>query len=505
MTTASQLPDLVKDLNTDSYTQSDVYQLAKGDLDFFAGLALPLVTEYDYPQEFKVIWEILIDLAYRPRDFTKVALGLPRGFGKTSLVKLFALYCVLYTDKQFITVVGSASTTAENILADIADMLDDPNIKAVYGDWRMGMEKDTQDTKKFGFRGRNIILKALGQGGSATRGLNIKNQRPDVMIFDDIQTRSDADSETVSLALETWMIGTAMKAASHKGCLYIFIANMYPTPWSLLRRLKTNPEWIKFIAGGILADGTSLWEALKPLTQLLTEFRNDLNSGHPEIFYSEVLNDENANVNVNIDLSRIPAYPFDDDEYSIGNFIVIDPSNDKANSDAVSIGLFQVIDGKPVIREILEGRFSPGDTIKQTLAMAVRTGTTLILIEGNAYQYSLCYWFGQAQMAMGLYEINAVPIYSGSRSKNSRILDMFKSLIAGEIIIHPSCMAQVANQIVHFNALKTNNTDGILDLLCYATRVLTEFPGLITILNPLAPSNTESLPGVLALEETCIF
>ena len=497
-------PSLDADLASGAYNQQDAYELAKIDMDFLAGVALPHITEYAFPPIFLAIWAMLLTYVYRLRDFTKIAIGLPRGFGKTSVLKLFCLFCILYTNKKFLLVFGPTAGHAENTLSDIVDMLDEPNVKAIYGDWRVGLEKDTQAVKKFGFRGRNIILAALGQGGSV-RGLNIKNSRPDVMIFDDIQSQEDSESPTISAAMERWMLGTAMKAASHKGCLYIFVANMYATEWSLLKRLKRNPEWLKFIAGGILADGTSLWEALKPLSQLLAEFRNDLMSGHPEIFYSEVLNDENASVNTHMDLSKMPVYPYDSDEPSAGNFIVIDPSNDKVNSDAVSIGLFHVIDGKAVVRRIIEGRFSPGETIKQTLTLAIETGTSLIVIEGNAYQYSLCYWFKYFQDQLGLYEINAVPIYSGTRSKNSRILDMFKALLSGELPIHPECLAQVAHQIIHFNALKTNNVDGILDLLTYATRVLTEYPHFIVINNPFGELANGNIPGVLEIHETCLF
>jgi len=494
---------LTKDLQASSFEHTQVYELAKKDLDFLAGLALPHVTEYEYPVVFLELWKLLLTLVSIQREFPKVAVGLPRGFGKTSVVKLFILFCILFTEKKFILVFGDTAEHAENIIADVIDMLDEPNIKAVFGDWRIGVERDTLGVKKFGFRGRNIILAALGQGGSV-RGLNIKNSRPDVEIFDDIQTREDSDSKVLSEAIHRWMIGTAMKAASHKGCLYLFIANMYPTEGSLLRKLKHNSEWIKFIAGGILADGTSLWEALKPIKQLLTEFQNDLNSGHPEIFYSEVLNDENASVNSNIDLGKIPPYPFTSDDLPAGCFIVIDPSNDKVNSDAVSIGLFQIIEGKPVAREILEGRFSPGDTIKNAIKLALKYGCALIVIEGNAYQYSLCYWFGVIAEQLGLTELMCLPIYSGSRAKNSRILDMFKALIAQELLIHPDCFSQVSHQIIHFNALKTNNTDGILDLLTYAIRVLSEMPHFIAINNPLDALNT-SFPEVAPMEETCAF
>ncbi len=350
-------------------------------------------------------------------------------------------------------------------------MLNEENIKKVFGLWNLGAETDRQDLKKFGFRGRNIILMAAG-ADSGIRGITLKNERPDVMIFDDIQSREDANSQTVSDNLETWMFGTAMKAKSPHGCMFLFIANMYPTKFSILRKLKQNPKWIKFIAGGILADGTSLWEELQPIKQLLQEFENDLLSGHPEIFYSEVLNDENASVNNLIDISKLPIYPFKDDDISAGSFILIDPATDKPGSDAVSIGHFEIHNTLPVLRHLVEGRLSPGDTIRESLKLALTHGTRLIAIESNAYQYTLNYWFAFICTQMGIIGIEPVEVYSGGYSKNSRILGMFKGLQAGEIYYHPSTAAMVNLQVTQFNALKRDNTDGILDLLTYAPKVI---------------------------------
>ena len=248
------------------------------------------------------------------------------------------MYCILFTKKEFILLVGGTQTKANNVLLDIFSMLSEKNIVTIFGDWKIGIEEiDRQDTKKFGFRGRSIIVMAAGAGADI-RGITLNNKRPDIMIFDDIQTRIEADSEIVSSNLETWLYGTAMKAKSPEGCLFIFIANMYPTKWSLLRRIKHNPQWVKFIAGGILADGTSLWEELQPIKQLLKEYDNDLSAGKPEIFFAEVLNDETATVNTQLNLENLPEYPFIDGEISIGNFIVIDPATDKPGADDVSIG-----------------------------------------------------------------------------------------------------------------------------------------------------------------------
>ena len=478
-------------------------EAARQDLNFLAGLAMPENFKYFFPAVFVTVWLWLIDWISKPRTFPKLALGLPRGFGKTTVIKLFILFCILFTRRKFILIISASADLAENILADVADMLDNDNIKKIFGDWRLGMEKDTQALKKFGFRGRNIIIRAAG-AGTSIRGIVLKNERPDVMIFEDIQTREQADSQIESEKLEKWMIGTAMKTKSPFGCLYIFVANMYPTRWSILRKLKQNPEWTKFIVGGILSDGTSLWEELHPINQLLDEFENDLQSGHPEIFYSEVLNDENASVNNLLDLSKLPPYPFNDGDISGGNFIVIDPATGKAGGDAVSIGYFEVFDGIPVAMELYEDRYSPGDTIKKALDICFRKNCRLIAIESNAYQATLCYWFQFVCTQLSITGIEAVEIYSGSFSKNSRIMEMFKSWMKKELYVHPLYFAMVALQVTQFNPLKRDNIDGLLDLLTYAPKVLIEFSEFIVSQSLIIDQEYSSQRPCEALEN-CSF
>jgi hypothetical protein len=464
-----------------SFNSSEVEKLSKESLDFLAALAMPTVFRYLFPPLFKAAWEWLISYIHKERDFSQLVLGLPRGFAKTTFVKIFLLYVILFTRRQFILVCANSVPKAVAILADVMDFLNEPNIKKVFGDWSVGVETDQQVLKKFGFRGRNIIL-AAGTVESV-RGLNIKHQRPDVMLFDDIQSRQDAESEIISKQIETDMIGTAMKAKSPHGCLFIFVGNMYPTKWSILKRLKHNPSWFKFIVGGILATGESLWEELQPIKQLLQEYENDLSMGRPEIFFAEVLNDENASVNNLVDLTKLPTYTIPDDEIHQGNFIVIDPATDKANADAVSITYFEIHQSVPVAKKIIEGRLSPGDTIAEALKIALSKNCRVVAIESNAYQYSLNYWFQFICAQQGIIGIEAVEIYSGSYSKNSRILTMFKQLLAGEILVHPSCQAQVNLQVSQFNPIKRDNVDGILDCLTYAPKVIELYGHLISASN----------------------
>lgn len=452
-------------------SSQDVQETAKLSLDFLAALAMPLIYKYAFPAVFLALWNWLTEYASKIRDFSQLALGLPRGFGKTAVIKLFILFCILFAKKKFILIICETEAKAINILSDIIDMLEEPNIKAVFGDWKLGCEVDTQKFKKFGFRGRDIVLLAAG-ALSGIRGITVKNERPDLIIFDDIQSREVADSQVQSEALLRWMIGTAMKAKSPHGCMFLFVANMYPTKWSILRQLKENPTWIKFIAGGILEDGTSLWEDLQPIEQLIREFKNDISIGRPDIFYAEVLNDETASANNLIDLALLPELPYSDGDISSGNFVIIDPSRNKKNSDATAIGYFEMFQALPCMRGLVNEKLSPLETIEKALAFCFKYNCRLIAIESVAYQGTLKFWFDYVCNQRGIIGIECVEIYPGSLSKTSRIIQMLKGYARGEIFVDPDVRPEVHMQIIQFNPLKEDNVDDILDVMTYPPKVI---------------------------------
>lgn len=466
-----------------AFKQNEVHDLAKNSLDFLAALALPNVFRYFFPDMYQAAWKWLLNFIYRQRDFSQLALGLPRGFAKTTFVKIFLLYVILFTTRKFILICAENTPKAINILSDVMDMLDEQNVKKVFGDWRLGASTDQAAKKVFGFRGRTITFVAATV--DTVRGLNLKNERPDVMVFDDIQSRKQAESQTESDSIEREMIGTAMKAKSPHGCIFIFVGNMYPTKHSILRKLKKNPNWLKFIVGAINAKGESIWEELQPIAQLMKELENDMAAGHPEIFVSEVLNDENAQANNLIDLSALPAFPVSDGDIPAGNFIVIDPSGDKHTSDAVSLGYFEIHNALPVMMEHIEDRLSPLATIHAALKLCMKHNCNLVAVEGTAYQSSLNYWFTFVCEQMNISNIQAVEVYPGSLSKHTRISHMLLAYGRGEIFVHPNSQAAVHLQITSYNPLKRDNVDGLLDVLTYATPVVEMYGGLIQSMSPV--------------------
>jgi hypothetical protein len=462
--------------------RASITEASRQSLDFLAALILTDIYEYGYPPLFQAIWQLICTEAMQRSGKPKYAFGIPRGFSKTLVLKLYVVWLVLFSDRRFILVVCNTAKLAENFLSDVADMLNNLNIVNIFGRWDSTIEQDTLAFKKFAFRGRNIVLAALG-AGSSLRGLNLKFVRPDCVIMDDLQNRDQASSPDLAKELLIWMLGTLMKACHPHRCIFIFVGNMYPFEGSILRKLKMSPEWISFITGAILADGESLWPEHRSTEDLLAELRSDTDMGHPQIFYSEVMNDEESGTVSGIDISKIPLADQTLDSYQAqGGCIIIDPSLGKKKGDDLGIAAFLIYDGIPVMRECISMKMDPGQTIQKATFLALKYNIQLIICEGGAYQATLIFWFNQIYAQLGITGIQVGEITTGGMQKNARIRDGLKLLLSGKILLHKDVRSAVIYQITQWNPLKSNNKDELLDLIAYiykAMEIHTEYMPLL--------------------------
>jgi len=476
--------DLLQPITVDPQQARDK---ASQDMNFLAVLCLFDIMKFLFPPMFLAMWELCVSKLNLYRDFSKIALGIPRGFAKTTFVKLLAVFAVLFTRKHFILVVSFAEEHAISVINDVCKMLSSPNIRLLFGDWDLNVETNQKHLKIFKFRGKTIILKAVGAKGGI-RGVNEAHHRPDLIIFEDYQKKEESENEELSKLLYQSMIGTVMKTKSPFGCLYLYVANMYPTPGAILKKLKLNSDWISLIVGGIRADGSSLWEELHPITQLLDEYESDLKANCPEVFLSEVLNDETAGIKSGIDITKLPQFPFDLDELPQGRAIVIDPALDNANSDYNGVGLVGTFDGMGCLEKVKLGKFNPLVLIKEALLMGMDNGARLICVENVAYQASLLFWFNQVCLDNGIEGFHFMPLQIGASSKNAKIIAALRKWqgekqTTGEykstLHVKPEVRPLIINEIIKFNPLKKNNQDTCLDLLTFVDKVIEQYGDLM--------------------------
>lgn len=504
-----------------SFNRLDLIKSAEFDLDLFASLLLGDSFTHKFSQVHYAYWDMLLRSAISGKVDIRYALGLPRGFAKTTLIKLFVVWCFLYTDRQFIIVVSSSQGLAENVVSDIADFLDTENVRAVWGNWRLGQETDRQDKKKFKFLGKDRILVALG-AESSMRGMNIKNERPDLIVLEDAQNKESAESPTRNDAFLSWFLGTLIKARSYKRSMIVFIGNMY-NEICILNQLKGNTQWLSFVAPGILYNRESLWPEFRSFESLMDEFQHDLSMGKPEIFLAEVMNDPTATAASSFDASAVPLYPFGLEEIPDGAFLTVDPATGKdailADPGQKTVGkkagnmtaicLNHVIDGKCVTRRIYAGLWDDEKTVTRSIEIALEEGCSLIIVEAVAYQAILQNKFVRALTAKNILGISVKPILPKGISKNNRIAAYLGRLIPKgskkpDQFIHPEARVQIFFQASRWKQLKKDNDDDSLDAAAYGDIALQEHWQEITYRSQVWDQESKDV-RVWETEETCAF
>jgi hypothetical protein len=250
-----------------------------------------------------------------------------------------------------------------------------------------------------------------------------------------------------------------------------------------LDKLRTNSKWTSFVVGGLLSDGTSLWEDLRPAEELLEEYQSDLEMGHPEIFVSEILNSTDLLPSSGLDINKIPLLPDYYEELlrtneAEGSFIIIDPSSGKKTGDDCTINHYSIVDSKPIFDALLHGTFTPLETIKQAIDLGIKNNTRLIGVEGVAYQSTLLFWFNHVCEAEGITGFEFVELSPKGQAKNNRIKKGLLQLLAGDIYLAPQVRAKVLLQAIEWNPLKINNVDDIIDPIGYVEEMVRDYGAL---------------------------
>lgn len=493
---------LEEEHNLAAYHSDDIINLASHDIDMLAGLALPEILTLLFPPVFVAIWQLMTESALVKRKDTQLAIGLPRGLGKTTLLKLYMLWLVLYSSKRFILVTALNQGKAQKILADVKRLFSSPNIRALFGNILADCETNNADSIIFTFRGRLITIQALGAGGDP-RGSNVGFARPDVVISDDIQSRENAFSPVQAKHLNDWYQSDLLLSKSELGCLFVYIGNMYPTDGCLLKIFRDSPDWISFIAGAILSDGNSIWEEFKSTESIMADFAKAIRAGTTAIFFSEILNDSTASGNVLFDPAKLLIATADLRTMDEGKFIVIDPAGNNANSNDTAIGVGVIHDGVPYLAKVVRGVFSPLETITTAIELAAEVGAGVITVENYAYQASLLFWFEHVCKMNDIHGLEFYPINRGHGTKNGAIVNMFSQLQAREIGLYPEVVGEVLADIVKFNPQSKNNKDDLLDIIVYLPMVFLKYA--VEIGRLLNATYVEQRMAVLDTSENCSF
>lgn len=492
---------MIDGLNQVSVSLNDAYERGKVDINFFAGLCMPTVCVFPLPLFYIVVWQLLTSRGEVDQEkLLRFALGLPRGHAKTTFIKILICWLIVYDKAKFILIVCSNSDLAELLLADIHDILRSPNIQSVYGQWEEALAIDSADTKKAAYHNHTVSLVARGWA-AGIRGLNLQNERPDLIFCDDVQTRKNDESPTERENLLHELVGTIFKAIAPRGPrTIIYVGNMYSDE-CILNKFKKSRSWISMVTGAILENGTPLWPELFSLEDLMESYYHDEELGLAHVWFAEVMNDPK---NVALSILPHPVPPCDQEEiiHHDGAYITIDPAGFRKTSDDNVIAVHAKFDEKGYVVETNKGIMDPAELIQEALRLALKWNCCLIGVEDVGYQQTLGFWINYFIKKLNIQGITIVPLKPHGRSKETRIRQFIAELYKHNYyLLHPETRRDFVWQASIYKIGKKDNKDDLLDAVAYGLDIRNEYWHLIHPLN--APITIDHQKCSVVANNTC--
>lgn len=449
----------------------EVFRKGFEDFQYFADIAIPEVMMFHFPPYYIAIWKMLVAArtAEERAKIIRFALGLPRGFVKTTFIKVLICWLVCYDMTEFVLNVCADEPLAYNVLADIDAILSSQNIEKIYGKWAVNKAIDNKEMKTGRYRGRNLIMVAVGIN-SNIRGINIGHRRPDIIFFDDAQSSDNAKSDIESEKLIEKFVGTFLKLVNPHHAMVIYVGNMYIGN-CLLAQLRDNEGWISLITGCILETGESLWPELHKVKDLFEEYKHDAAMGLGHVWFAEKQNDPVSFRTSLLPGGQLPAAEFkmEDVEKSEGGFVIIDPAGMKDSSDDNVIMANLIFNDKPMVVEGKGGIMNPEEVVRQAIKFCVDYNLGVVGVEAAAYQGTLVYWAMKLSKELGFEYIQWVELTSGGKSKQLRIIAWIRELLDDSAHITGEVRLKVLWQALAYKMNKLKNKDDWLDAGAYTT------------------------------------
>lgn len=225
----------------------------------------------------------------------KVAIAAPRGWGKTSIVglALMARY-VLYRHTGFICYINkshdAASLQTENLRRELVT---NRQVKHFFGDFKQrGADKSEFDEtfSKKAWVAYDTLVWPRG-AGQQVRGVLFKNDRPGLIVIDDLEDPEKIENEDIRKGWYQWLYADVIKAVPrlHKNWKIVYIDTLKHED-SVLQKLLDSEEWesVRLEACDDNFDPTA--PDFMSKEDIEREWQEHVNAGQSDVFFRELRN-----------------------------------------------------------------------------------------------------------------------------------------------------------------------------------------------------------------------
>lgn len=448
---------------------TEIRQRAKYDYRLFIALLLGDELTSPTPEFHLAIFARMVSL-----EVAKSVFAVPRGFAKTTLVRLAVVYILLFSSiKNIFYFSHTLDLSVPSVVAIIKFMKSD-NFRKVFGEIQWLVEQEGKGIYKFVMPdGKVCNLRARG-ANQQVRGSNIDNTRIQLAICDDIEDREENNNPQIYKKLKQWFYSDMLKALDVKTGRVIQIGNIVSVN-SLVAEHCESPKWFSMRYSAIRSDGSPLWPEMWPLDKLRDDYDEYANQGLTTEWFGEMMNIILPEGSQLISVSEIefaePALP----GQLVAGFITIDPaiSDNVLTAHKCSLAVHGFVNDKwQIVDHWSAIATDPIKLYDVALNYATKWGISVIGIESEAYQASIKYVFEyierRNEMASRLI-VKQMP--TGKRSKYARIASW-----VGYLRSHEYCLTKgdltTTNQLLAYDSAKKQNDDDLIDAESYGVYMI---------------------------------
>jgi len=338
----------------------------------------------------------------------KVAIAAPRGWGKTSIVALaFMARWILFRHTGFICYINkshdAASLQTENLRRELVT---NREIKAFFGSFKAErVDKDFEEVfSKKAWVAYDTLVWPRGSG-QQVRGVLFKNDRPGLIVIDDLEDPEMIENEEYRKKQYEWLYADVIKSVPRigpeaKNWKIVYIDTLKHED-SVLQKLLDSDEWKSVRLEACDDNFQSSAPEFMSNEDIQKEWDNHVKAGQSDVFFRELRNlpISTKDSSFRPDYFRYYNLPFDtrktendiklldvevQSNKSIETVIILDPAKtvkiQSAESAIIGIGI-DLVSAKLFIRDIISEKMYPDEIYDALFGMAIMLDAKVIGIE----------------------------------------------------------------------------------------------------------------------------
>lgn len=428
-----------------------------------------------FPERFYRPFSTLHDKIFEILDNDDIQLALiiaPRGFGKTSSVNLaYPAKKILFQEKKFIVPISCTATQAvmqgENLKREL---LSNRMISGLFGPM-----KSDNFSKEMWITSTGTAVMPRG-AGQQVRGILFGNNRPDLIIVDDLEDAESVRSDEQRAKTKAWFFEDVMNSIDRgrKDWKIIVIGTLLHED-SLLANLMDDPGWLHAHLSICDDNFHSNWPDFitdKELLALVDSYRR---MGLLDSFYREYMGVPIAKESARFKQEMFKYYDETDKEFlgekkNLDNLVILDPAKTtkSTSDDTAIIGIGVDVQGPRIyVRDIVKGNLHPEEQYKECFDMADRIGARTIGIEVTSLNEFITYPLRTEMLRQKRY-YNIVELKARA-SKEERIASLVPFYRLGFVYHNRQVCAPLEKQLLSFPRSKK---DDVMDAVAYVVEML---------------------------------